>query len=192
MSDGTFLAQNSAYEGASIYLETFGREYSPQVSYTLPAPLGHFLQIWDDGRVSTVNQPIIDDDYPFKCAVQRYGNATLPLSVQSSPRCSGLCPAGHYCPQATVQPLLCGLGRFCPQASGVELLCPVGTYGATKGLASALECTPCAAGTACSAGSPKEERCAPGTYSSIPESGECADCEPGTFQNAWGQTSCKT
>ena len=73
------------------------------------------------------------------------------------------CPAGSYCTftatttnsyetgiQITEQ-LACPAGYFCPQGTDIYFIneCPAGTYGASTGLSSSTECTPCPATKYC-------------------------------------------
>ncbi|DAZ92498.1 TPA: hypothetical protein N0F65_012728 [Lagenidium giganteum] len=69
----------------------------------------------------------------YPCPAGSYG-ATPGLA---SAACSGLCPAGFYCPERTSQPLPCAAG----------------TFGASVGLSDAYCSGPCAAGFYCPAGS---------------------------------------
>ena len=46
---------------------------------------------------------------------------------------------------------LCPEGYYCPNGTGYDWQsCPAGTYSSVRGLATALECTPCDAGYYCS------------------------------------------
>ena len=68
------------------------------------------------------------------------------------------CAAGYYClPElVTVGDVssvitLCPEGFYCPNGTGYDWQsCPAGTYSDVRGLAAALECTPCDAGYYCS------------------------------------------
>jgi hypothetical protein len=51
------------------------------------------------------------------------------------------CPASYYCSSGT--PVLCPAGSFCPLASIDAILCPAGSYSA----AGASSCSPCTPGT---------------------------------------------
>ncbi|CBK23508.2 uncharacterized protein [Blastocystis hominis] len=63
----------------------------------------------------------------YICPAGTYGN-TLGLST---PLCSGLCVAGFYCPEGTINYVLnrCGaVDKYCPQGSSTPLLAPEGYY----------------------------------------------------------------
>ena len=154
MEAHTSCKRNLAYEGNSIYVSPLneGTELAPSLEYRLPTPLGHYVQILNRGLVAKVTTAIIDDPYPFECAGGSYGGSDA-REVQSSPRCSGRCPAGFTCPGATAIPLICPRGKYCEAGVSVEADCPGGTFGGREGLNSTSECTPCQAGTWCAAGS---------------------------------------
>lgn len=131
-----------------------------------------------------------DENYPFECAPGKFGGDTSRLA-QSSPRCSGPCPQGKYCPLATIEPIECDFGTFCPEGSAVETNCPPGTYGAGRGQTDISQCQTCRAGTQCPVGSSEEIPCAPGSHAPAAGSVSCTACPPGSYQDATQQTSCK-
>mgnify|MGYP001364176841 CR=1 FL=1 len=47
----------------------------------------------------------LDDDYPYACAPGLYGGSNA-TDEQSSPMCSGRCPAGKFCSGATIVPIV--------------------------------------------------------------------------------------
>eukprot|EP00752_Nemacystus_decipiens_P014158 g12590.t1 len=77
-----------------------------------------------------------------------------------SPTCSGVCPAGNYCPERSVEPIpcpagtyggeeglstqdcsgLCAQGHYCPagSVSAFQYACPAGTFGEAYGLTDGL------------------------------------------------------
>ena len=73
---------------------------------------------------------IVDAPYPYECTAGNYGNS---FAQQSSPRCSGRGPVGHYCPTATVTPIECRPGTYCEEGSEEETRCPEGTFSAVAG-----------------------------------------------------------
>lgn len=98
----------------------------------------------------------------FPCPAGRYGTI---LELHNS-NCTDICPAGHYCPLSSPDPIFC----------------PAGTYGATEGLETA-ECSgKCQPGYYCPQGSTQVDQlpCAPGRYGAEEGlvSGECSPlCE---------------
>ena len=101
-----------------------------------------------------------------------YGNATaLP-----SPLCSGQCPAGYYCPVATVVPRSCGNASvYCSQGSLAPVVVTPGYY-TTGGATSATQTqqNECPSGYYCTAG--VASPCPAGTYRSITRAATVADC----------------
>jgi hypothetical protein len=64
-----------------------------------------------------------------------------------------ICPPGFVCPEGTVVPRsLCPVGQFCLAGSYRGAYCANGTYGATEGLLSQNECSPCPARYYCTHG----------------------------------------
>ena len=195
MSAGTAFQHNVAFEGSSILIESTGvNVYRPSLMYTLPAPLGHYIIITNRGLTSrlvipgeSLVVPFIDDDFPYLCSAGKYGNQS---DHQTSPRCGGSCPAGHYCPPATVHPIRCSKGTFCEEGSAVETPCAAGFFGGRAGLQSASECERCPAGTHCPRGSSQPIPCPPGSYTSASGLAFCTQCSSGTYQGVPGQTSC--
>ena len=93
--------------------------------------------------------------------------------------------------EATVQPRLCPEGRFCPQGTATPLLCEAGTFGNVAGLSSAEQCIRASAGFHASAGSTSQTPCSRGTAAPSAGMGVCDECEPGQYQDAPGQLSCR-
>lgn len=56
----------------------------------------------------------------FACAAGLYGNVT----GQTDPRCSGLCPAGYYCPVGTSEPIACENQYFSVGGASKCSACP--------------------------------------------------------------------
>ena len=94
----------------------------------------------------------------YRCPSGTFGNSTY----LTDPSCSGDCPAGHYCPKGTADPLMCPSGTF------LEPPPVVGT--------SASSCLPCT----------------PGTYSPSParSANGCIACPAGTLSEGLRATSC--
>jgi hypothetical protein len=99
------------------------------------------------------------------------------------------CPTGKYCPGVTaagssgsarfpvgtVTPLPCPVGNFCPVGTGTPIPCLPGGFCDETGLS-------------------VSKSCPQGTYN--PSAGasiqtQCIPCEPGTYNNQLGQTSCE-
>ena len=189
---GTLLRGNKAFSGSSIYVSSSVTQPTP-VRYELPAPLAHYILIMDiDKGLSYSDLPsgLVDETYPFECGAGKYGIDAL-RDVQASPRCSGVCPAGYYCPVATIEPNICSNGTYCPRGSSVETSCPPGTFGVRQGLSDITQCRICREGTQCLAGSAIESPCSPGSYATANGSSSCSLCLPGTYQDNFEQTSCK-
>ena len=197
---GTLLRQNKAYEGRSIYVSRDSLEPNTvqgpnnipfPVVYHLPAPPAHFIVIVERAVTnSKLRKGLIDENYPFECAPGNYG-ANTDRDVQSTPRCSGPCTAGYYCPLATIQPIMCSMGTYCPRGSAIETSCPAGTFGPQQGLSNVDQCQTCKAGTQCPIGSEAPTKCAPGSYAPINGTATCSLCGSGYYQDAFEQTSCK-
>lgn len=131
------------------------------------------------------------------------------------------CPAGRYCPgTGLVFYSDCPVGYYCPSA-GEKQPCPVGTYSPNTRLDSASQCYPCDPGKYCLGGRDRPDGdCAPGyvcprgskynistarfSFASSHDEGLCppgyyclsgskspTQCGIGTYQDTYGQTSCK-
>ena len=192
LRDGTYMKRNLALEGSSLYVHPLnqGTDFAPSLVYRLPTPLGHYVVINNGGTRSTITTSSMNDHFPFECKAGRFGINTPFPAAQSGSRCTGLCPAGHKCPMATVHPMRCANGTYCPAGSAVETDCPAGTVGDRDGLESAADCRPCRAGSSCLAGSAVERDCSPGTFAARSSSHLCDECSAGTYQDEAGQTSC--
>ena len=86
------------------------------LTYQLPAPLGR----WIAASRQVINSGSSVPDYPYACPAGLFGNSTE-VSVQTSPACTGRCPAGRVCLGATVVPYACSAGGYCPIGSVVAL-----------------------------------------------------------------------
>ena len=185
--DRTVIQRNRAFEGDQIYVDT-AIATTDMLEYHLPTPLGHYVIITDRGTSTQLGMAIVDATFPFECTPGSYGDNE---TAQSSPRCSGRCPAGYHCPGATVHPILCARGKYCPEGAQVETDCPAGTFSANEGVGSIAGCLPCRPGTQCPAGSAQETECTVGTHAPNSSSATCTDCLPGTYQDIAGNTTCK-
>ena len=188
ISDQSVVKRNMAYEGDQIYVDTAYATLD-SVRYTLPTPLGHYVIITDRSDNTPVSMQIIDATFPFECSPGNFGGL-FNTSTQTTPRCSGRCPAGHYCPSATVVPIRCAAGTYCVEGSEAETNCPAGTFSAVSGLGSIDGCTTCRAGSACEAGSAAESPCPLGMRAPTNGSVSCEPCPAGTYQDKTGQTLC--
>lgn len=112
----------------------------------------------------------------------------------------GVCPAGHYCPLATENPVPCPLGTFSTTLGATSIgacqACTAGSYCGDVGLteptglcqagfycnagSSIPNPTPCTIGHYCPVGTAVPYTCPPGTYSVTPNLSECTPC-PETF-----------
>ena len=73
------------------------------MTYRLPTPLAHWVLIPDGGSEASLAAGSINDAFPYECAAGTFGDSYNPVA-QSSPQCSGPCPAGSFCVKATVTP----------------------------------------------------------------------------------------
>ena len=62
-----------------------------------------------------------------------------------------VCPAGFYCLNSTITPVICPMGSYCPANTMLptQYLCPVGTYSNISGIYDISECSDCPAGYSC-------------------------------------------
>ena len=93
----------------------------------------------DDAVVSRVEELAYDEQYPFACAPGLYGRSGY-VDEQRTAICSGRCPAGHYCPSGTTDPVECQPGTFCEEGSPRPTFCPGGTYSPAWRLVSPRGC----------------------------------------------------
>ena len=180
---GTVTAQDSSFNGAAIDLAAGG-----SLVYRLPAPLGHWINsLGQDDLALTAGESYID--FPPTCSAGLFGNKSI-TKEQSSPFCSGLCPAGHTCGLATVVPLPCERGGYCPEGSPAARPCTSGRYGGATGMSSAAECLVCPPGAACGVGAAEPTPCSPGTFAPNGSSAACLMCPKATYQPDAGATEC--
>ena len=149
---GSLLAKSLANaSGLAIYI------VSGTVEYYLPAPLGRWI-LPDSSATRATLVSGGHSEYPYACAPGLYGSDNS-TSSQSSPQCSGLCPAGSYCGSATHTPQLCPPGSYCAAGSPLATPCPGGTYSSANGSSSVGDCLPCPAGSSCFPGSTGPSAC---------------------------------
>ena len=129
-----------------------------------------------NGRFIAILRPgeTVEEDYPFSCAPGVYGAEDDTIG-QSSPACSGRCPAGHSCSGGTVTPSPCPNGTFCPTGSSTAVACPAGTTSFRSMMSSADECELCPKGFWCSSGRPIP--CSVGSYNSVRGADDLSDCK---------------
>lgn len=141
----------------------------------------------------------------FPCPAGTFGGDNLFLDAQE---CSGRCPAGHFCPEGTVDPIPCPPGYFLGSESGSSpqscIPCSPGTFNPHSGRTNdscitcpagslsvdlaATSCGACPAGGFCAlegAASIRQtyEPCKAGTYNpreGSSSSADCIDCPLGT------------
>ena len=82
LSDQTQMIGNTASHGSGLSLIDPGA-----ITYELPTPSGHWVEIEDGGTLSTLKRGV-KDDYPTPCGPGYYGDGVL--GAKSS-TCSGLC-----------------------------------------------------------------------------------------------------
>ena len=139
----------------------------------------------------------IDADYPYACAPGLYG-VENDAPGQSSPACTGACPAGHSCPGATITPEECPEATYCPAGSPVATPCPPGKTSFRSAMAHVDECVDCPAGKWCSSG--RRIDCGAGTYNDVAGADDqsfCRSCPADADTTGVARTSladcvCKT
>ena len=121
-------------------------------------PVGHMCPTLDlsvhFGRAVASVDTLIDG-YTSKIStiVPIACNASTYASSAASYECS-TCPAGYYCGDACVSPLVCPAGMYCPLGTGAYSdvpRCPEGSYSNATGLQAETSCTLCTGGYACTA-----------------------------------------
>mmetsp|Transcript_18764 Transcript_18764/g.55328 ORF Transcript_18764/g.55328 Transcript_18764/m.55328 type:complete len:468 (+) Transcript_18764:844-2247(+) len=86
---------------------------------------------------------------PYLCNAGCYGNLTKPMK-QNTGTCTGLCPAGNYCPTpGTVDPIICPSGSWCPEGSILPRVCDAGYFSNQTGNSKRDQCDPCPPGFYC-------------------------------------------
>lgn len=120
------------------------------------------------------------------CPAGVYGNS----SSLNSPACSGVCPAGYFCPAGTVSPtsFVCGNSSlYCPEGSTKPLSVPEGFYSVDRSGSNLFNdnirenIVQCSFGTFCQNG--KMEKCPAGTFGNVVglSTISCADTCPEGF-----------
>ena len=159
-------------------------------TYTLPAPLAHYVSNPQGDGVARNGAGTYDYDYPNPCSATLYGNS-YEVIHQAAPSCEDSCPEGNYCGTKTVDPIPCQAGTYCPRESASETPCPAGTYNEYQLETSPEACLDCGPGTFCPERSKGPTNCSTGTYGNASRQGACIKCAKGTFQNLTGQMACK-
>lgn len=113
------------------------------------------------GKCSAGNECPENSTFPSPCPPGKYApNEGLASCIE--------CPAGYYCENSTVVPIICPTGYICP--AGTEFAsqnaCPEGTFNNDTGASNITSCKPCLPGQYCS-----------GTANTIPD----GDCDEGFF-----------
>ena len=207
LANGTRLQGNIAGSGSAFSLGDHAL-----LTYGLPAPLGTWIASGAICLVAPPQQPqpcdlvrmpaalgltvsvlpqgtAEEEDYPYSCPPGTVGDSLEPLA-QARPTCAYVCPARHYCPLGTVQPLTCTTGNFCGRGVSWPVPCAPGTHSNATNLKASSQCIPADAGHYASLGSIAQTPCAAGTYSALGRQPKCAGCAAGTFQDAEGATAC--
>lgn len=124
------------------------------------------------------------------------------------------CPAGYYCPQASVEVVDCPQGYYCPENSTAQTSCPIGRYGNATNLQAMDNCNLCDPGYYCDAPgllNPRDQCdpgyvCIEGATTSGPKDGvtghlcpaggyclkgsfEAKPCPAGTYSNVTGSVN---
>ena len=99
VSGGEVTATRTQFVSDAIELSAGG-----SLVYRLPAPLGHWINSLGQDYL-TLQAGVSYDDFPPACSAGLYGDRAT-TAAQSSPLCSGLCPAGFTCGLATVTPVV--------------------------------------------------------------------------------------
>lgn len=74
------------------------------------------------------------------------------------------CPSGHYCPEASANPVICPRGGYCEPGVSTSTPCPGGTFNNETSAEDVSFCQPCIEGHYCEEGSTAPEPCGAGTY----------------------------
>ena len=98
------------------------------------------------------------------------------VSKQTTPQCSGPCPAGYRCGPGTIVPILCSPGTYCDIGSARETACQKGTHSNVSGLTSKVACEECPPGYWCNGG--RKVACSEATYNPHRGGGSSLDCKP--------------
>ena len=152
---------------------------------------------------------------PISCLAGYYCSDSALSSV------SGPCHPGYYCIEGALSPRpedsitgdICPCGHYCPEGSPFPVACPEGHYSNTTGNQNLTMCEPCDKGSYCSSQGLCETSgfcsaghyCPQGQSSSRPSAFLCppgfhcpfgsfqpTSCEPGYFQDAFGESICKS
>ena len=153
-----------------------------------PCDLSKYQEL-EGATIAMLGRGAFDSAFPFECGAGLLGSSNV--TDQQGPGCRSLCPAGSYCPRASITATRCPSGSFCAEGSPLPTLCPAGTYRETAGGTAESDCVDCPAGSACVAGSSTPTHCSPGTITASTGRSSCTDCFAGTFQDATNATSCK-
>jgi hypothetical protein len=164
----------------------------------LPCPVGYYCQA---GTVDYLSTPCPVGMYCLQ-GVSRgtacpAGTFRGEVGGASASDCTN-CPAGYYCPQQSVKPIICPSGYYCPgntmnvcndpqSLSSCDTNppnpCPQGTHaGGLIGLKDTSQCLGCPSGKYCPAGSVLPTFCPEGTYNPSPNItsvGGCRKCTAG-------------
>ncbi|GMF24118.1 unnamed protein product [Phytophthora lilii] len=151
----------------------------------LPVPEGHYAL----GGEPTVRRrssirPCNPGSFCVFGASQRCPAGTFgAIARLASSACSGPCPVGYYCPQASIQPIPCPAGTFGATAGLTDAscsgICPIG-YTCPEGTASPTTYR-CEHDTFCPAGSAEPRSPRRGTHVVETASTEEAACPLGSF-----------
>ena len=104
LTEGTLLDGNvAAGAGQTAFMDA-----ASVIAYALPGPEGYWINnpVTDQGLTSwRLSQPYDDPTLPYPCAPGLRGSGT-DVASQSTPLCSGPCPAGFYCERANLVPII--------------------------------------------------------------------------------------
>ena len=131
----------------------------------------------------------IDEDFPFACQPGYYREEDY-YYAQDGPQCQAICPAGSYCPPATVTPFPCFNASYCPEGSAWPTACPPGSWTQRNDLTAASDCSPCPKGYECALNTTFPVMCEKGYHAPNESMAECIACPIGYYQDTLGQPNC--
>ena len=124
--------------------------------------------------------------------LRKMSSPTPVLVFDGSDLIGSVCPAGHFCPEASVSPTACPAGTYSNQTGNVELndclLCLPGFQCPNE--ATEKPTIPCTAGFYCAAGTTTSTvRCERGNYCPV-GSAEMLPCPAGSYQDELEMATC--
>ena len=143
----------------------------------------------DDATVCPQGYYCLSGSAPVPCPPGTSGVA----AGQTGPAGCEQCAAGSFCERegsqsGTSDVVTCPAGHYCPEGTAQPIGCPAGTFNAGTGSSLDTDCTSCSAGVVCDGGSVDEsEQCPPGHYcSSGSTTATATPCDEGSFRATAG------